>query len=125
SCIGATSDWYTPPEIFKALRLVFDLDPCSPGRDHWVPGKKIYTIDDDGPPRALDHRVARVVRLDPAADDDCVDAFLRPDFGDRDVVTITPIKGISAPPAEKAQPKAPISSATQPTRCSNESSNQV
>jgi hypothetical protein len=46
--IGATSEWYTPPEIFAALKLVFALDPCSPGRDHWVPAKKIYTIADDG-----------------------------------------------------------------------------
>jgi hypothetical protein len=47
-CIGATSDWYTPPELFAALGLVFDLDPCSPGPDHWVPTRKIYTIEDDG-----------------------------------------------------------------------------
>jgi len=46
--IGATSDWYTPPEIFKALGLVFDLDPCSPGPGHWVPAHKIYTVEDDG-----------------------------------------------------------------------------
>jgi hypothetical protein len=26
-CIGETSEWYTPPEIFKALDLTFDLDP--------------------------------------------------------------------------------------------------
>lgn len=47
-CIGATSDWYTPPEYFPALGLVFDLDPCSPGPGHWVPAKKIYTKADDG-----------------------------------------------------------------------------
>jgi len=47
-CIGATSDWYTPPEYFEALGLVFDLDPCSPGPGHWVPARKIYTIKDDG-----------------------------------------------------------------------------
>ena len=46
--IGATSDWYTPPEIFKALDLVFDLDPCSPGPGHWVPARRIYTKEDDG-----------------------------------------------------------------------------
>src|SRR5262249_60873520 len=46
--ICATSDWYTPPEYFKALGLVFDLDPCSPGPGHWVPAKKIYTKEDDG-----------------------------------------------------------------------------
>src|SRR5215813_6121589 len=46
--IGATSDWYTPPEIFNALGLTFDLDPCSPGPGHWVPARKIYTVADDG-----------------------------------------------------------------------------
>jgi len=48
-CIGATSDWYTPPEIFKALGLVFDLDPCSPGLGLcFVPAKRIFTEADDG-----------------------------------------------------------------------------
>mgnify|MGYP001765539388 CR=1 FL=1 len=42
-------EWYTPPEIFKALGLVFDLDPCSPGAGlSHVPARKHYTIDDDG-----------------------------------------------------------------------------
>ena len=48
TCIGASDDWYTPPGIFYALGLVFDLDPCSPGKDHWVPAKHVFTIDDDG-----------------------------------------------------------------------------
>jgi DNA N-6-adenine-methyltransferase (Dam) len=46
--IGQSDDWYTPPEIFTALGLPFDLDPCSPGPGHWVPAKKIYTKADDG-----------------------------------------------------------------------------
>lgn len=46
--VGATDDWYTPPEIFKALGLMFDLDPCSPGPGHWVPARRIYTQADDG-----------------------------------------------------------------------------
>lgn len=46
--IGKSDDWYTPREIFDALRLTFDLDPCSPGAGHWVPARKVYTIDDDG-----------------------------------------------------------------------------
>lgn len=48
SCIGASDEWYTPPEIFAALGLTFDLDPCSPGPHHWVPARKVYTIADDG-----------------------------------------------------------------------------
>jgi hypothetical protein len=47
-CVGETSEWFTPPKIFDALRLTFDLDPCSPGPGHWVPAKKIYTQADDG-----------------------------------------------------------------------------
>src|SRR5262249_42793497 len=46
--IGLSSDWYTPPEYFKAIGLTFDLDPCSPGPGHWVPALKIYTKADDG-----------------------------------------------------------------------------
>src|SRR5262245_38745629 len=46
--IGLTSDWYTPPSIFSALGLVFDLDPCSPGPGHWVRARKVYTEADDG-----------------------------------------------------------------------------
>lgn len=50
-CIGATDEWFTPPQIFDALGLTFDLDPCSPGPGHWVPARKIYTIEDDGLPQ--------------------------------------------------------------------------
>lgn len=47
-CIGQSDDWYTPPDIFDALKIEFDLDPCSPGPGHWVPAKTIFTKDDDG-----------------------------------------------------------------------------
>lgn len=47
-CLGASDDWYTPPDIFRSLDLHFDLDPCSPGPDHWVPARTVYTKDDDG-----------------------------------------------------------------------------
>ena len=47
-CLGASDEWYTPPEIFQALGLVFVLDPCSPGPGHWVPAQTIYTRVDDG-----------------------------------------------------------------------------
>lgn len=46
--VGQSDDWYTPPEIFAALGLMFDLDPCSPGPDHWVPARRVYTKADDG-----------------------------------------------------------------------------
>lgn len=48
TCIGQSDEWYTPPEVFDALGISFDLDPCSPGWNHWVPAKNIYTKLDDG-----------------------------------------------------------------------------
>jgi hypothetical protein len=50
-CIGATSDWRSPPEYFgpKAIDLVFDMDVASPGLDKcFVPAKACFTIEDDG-----------------------------------------------------------------------------
>lgn len=42
-------EWYTPPEIFEALGLTFDLDPCSPGPGKsYVPTLKHYTLAQDG-----------------------------------------------------------------------------
>lgn len=46
--IGQSDDWYTPPGIFAALGMRFDLDPCSPGAGHWVPADRVYTKEDDG-----------------------------------------------------------------------------
>lgn len=46
--VGATDEWYTPPSYFDAIGLTFDLDPCSPGPDHWVPARRVYTMADDG-----------------------------------------------------------------------------
>jgi len=48
TCIGASDDWYTPREIFDALGLEFDLDPCSPGEGHWVPARQVYTKKENG-----------------------------------------------------------------------------
>jgi DNA N-6-adenine-methyltransferase (Dam) len=48
--IGLSDDWHTPREIFAALGLRFDLDPCAPTNRayYWVPANRIYTKDDDG-----------------------------------------------------------------------------
>lgn len=47
-CIGQSDDWYTPPDMLKALGERYDLDPCSPGAEHWVPADRVFTISDDG-----------------------------------------------------------------------------
>jgi hypothetical protein len=46
----STYEWLTPKELFDAMGVTFDLDPCSPGRDvtPWIPARHFYTIADDG-----------------------------------------------------------------------------
>ena len=42
-------EWYTPPEIFETLDLVFDLDPASPNNQPvYLPAINWYTKEDDG-----------------------------------------------------------------------------
>lgn len=46
---GESVEWYTPPRVFDALGLRFDLDPCSPaGGLPWVPAERHYSAADDG-----------------------------------------------------------------------------
>ena len=53
-----TVEWYTPPELFRALGLSFDLDPASPpGGLPWVPAARHFSIDDDGLNRPWQGRV--------------------------------------------------------------------
>jgi hypothetical protein len=43
---GATDDWWTPPLVFTALGLDFDLDPCAPpGGVPWLPAREHYSED--------------------------------------------------------------------------------
>lgn len=48
---GATDEHYTPPELFEAMGVEFDLDPCQPetGRAFLsVPCRRFLTKADDG-----------------------------------------------------------------------------
>jgi hypothetical protein len=47
---GNSCEWYTPPEIFEALGLRFDLDPCAPRLPDadWIPARRRYSFPDDG-----------------------------------------------------------------------------
>ena len=47
---GDTNEWYTPPHIFEALGVEFDLDPCAPIEEskRTVPAKRYLTANDDG-----------------------------------------------------------------------------
>lgn len=47
---GGPTEWYTPPLVFEALGIRFDLDPCSPGTRvvPWIPARIHYTQTEDG-----------------------------------------------------------------------------
>jgi len=48
-CVGATDEWYTPPEVFEALGLTFGLDPAAPpGGVPWVPADRHFSKREDG-----------------------------------------------------------------------------
>lgn len=46
-CLGATDEWYTPPHVFDAMGVRFDLDVSSPGKavTPWIPAKRFVTAD--------------------------------------------------------------------------------
>lgn len=46
--VGATVEWYTPPSLFTALDLTFDLDPAASLLASWVPARQIIVKADDG-----------------------------------------------------------------------------
>jgi hypothetical protein len=46
---GTSDDYYTPPFIFEALGLSFDLDVCAPSNGvSWIPAQRSLSIIDDG-----------------------------------------------------------------------------
>jgi hypothetical protein len=55
---GKNDECFTPPEIFEALAIDFDLDVCAPvGGVAWVPAKRHYTIHDDALTQKWEGRV--------------------------------------------------------------------
>jgi len=46
---GTSDDYYTPPWLFKALNVEFDMDVCVPaGGVPWIPAKQSLSIIEDG-----------------------------------------------------------------------------
>jgi len=46
---GTSDDYYTPPAVFKALNLIFDLDVAAPPNGvPWLPAKRSLSVIDDG-----------------------------------------------------------------------------
>ena len=46
---NTSDDWYTPPYIFEALRLEFDMDVSAPPQGvPWIPAKRFLSIIEDG-----------------------------------------------------------------------------
>jgi len=47
--IVSKDDWYTPPSLFEAMEVTFDIDVCAPpGGVPWIPAKTYFTENDDG-----------------------------------------------------------------------------
>ena len=46
--MGQSDEWYTPSWIFDALGVTFDMDPCCPHPNEWVPAKHYLTKEDNG-----------------------------------------------------------------------------
>lgn len=46
--VGESDEWYTPPCIFEAIGLLFDIDVAAPAKSHWTPAKNFFTKEDDG-----------------------------------------------------------------------------
>jgi len=45
----SSDEWYTPPSVFDALSLSFELDPAAPpGGVPWVPARRHFCRDEDG-----------------------------------------------------------------------------
>lgn len=66
---GLSNEWYTPPGIFKALGLTFDLDPAHPvERLPWVPAERTFSIVDDGLSQPWEGRVWLNPPYGPATD---------------------------------------------------------
>ncbi len=42
---GKTDEWYTPPHVFKAMAMQFDMDPSHPGLDvvNWIPANDVLS----------------------------------------------------------------------------------
>lgn len=56
--IRGSSEWYTPPHVFEALGIQFDLDPAAPpGGVPWVPARRHYSLADDGLSRPWHGRI--------------------------------------------------------------------
>jgi hypothetical protein len=46
--MSTSDDYYTPPEVFEALNISFDLDVSAPpGGVDWIPAAHHYSIEDD------------------------------------------------------------------------------
>jgi hypothetical protein len=46
---GTSDDYYTPPWIFAALGIEFDMDVCAPANGvPWIPAKRSLSIIEDG-----------------------------------------------------------------------------
>ncbi len=50
STYNESQEWYTPPKVFDAIGMRFDMDVCSPGAGvvPWIPAKEHLTFEQNG-----------------------------------------------------------------------------
>ncbi|HNX27301.1 MAG TPA: DNA N-6-adenine-methyltransferase [Phycisphaerae bacterium] len=48
--VPGTCEWFTPPWLFEAMDIEFDLDPASPGKAAvpWIPAREHFTLNENG-----------------------------------------------------------------------------
>lgn len=55
---GGSSEWFTPPHVFTALGVEFDIDVCAPlGGVEWIPARRFFSAADDGLSQPWEGRV--------------------------------------------------------------------
>ena len=100
--VGKTDEWYTPPRLFNAMGVVFDLDVAHPGLDivDWIPANQIITHN------SLSSKWGGFVWCNPPfGGRNGLDPWLSKFFDHGDGVILTPDR-TSAPWWQKHAPKA-------------------
>ncbi len=100
--VGKSDEWYTPPRVFKAMDVIFDLDVAHPGLDivDWVPTRRIITEDS-----LLKDWAGFVWCNPPFGKRNALDPWLQKFFGHGNGVILTPDR-TSSPWWQKHAPKA-------------------
>lgn len=100
--VGKTDEWYTPPHVFEAMGVRFDMDVASPGEylTPWIPAETFHTF------KSLERGWRGFVWMNPPfGARNGLEPWLRKFFAHGDGVALTPDR-TSAPWWQDYAPKA-------------------